>query len=118
MIAQPIANVAVGTGVQAVVDVDTRRLGTLTVAWKLLATVTTGDLTLNDAIPYDATGTLMTVPLGAIASSAPASDGTNVVAIKTFNVSGIEKMRLRAQNNNAGTKNLTVDIFGEYAGRS
>lgn len=108
---------SVGTGAQGTVDVDTRRVRKLTVVWRLLATTTPADLTLNDALPFvqptDSAPVL--VPLPATANTAPASDGTNVVAVKQYDVSGVERVRLRAQNNNVGSKSLTVDVFEEIA---
>ena len=104
---------AAGTGT---VDLDVRKIRELTVAWKLLATTTTTDLTLNDAVPYDANGTVLTVALPPLASTAAASDGTNVVAIKQFDVSGFEKVQLRGKNNNIAAKTLVIDAA--FEGRS
>ena len=49
---------SIGTGAQGTADLNTRGVRRLTVFWKLAATTTTADLTLNDAVPYDAAGAL------------------------------------------------------------
>lgn len=118
MVQNSLTGSAVGTGATGSVDVDTRRLGTLTVAYKLAGTVTTGDLTPNDPLPFDQNGTVLTVGLPPEAVTAVAVSGADVVAIRRYDVSGVEKVRLTAKNNNAGTLNLSIVIFGEYAGRS
>lgn len=106
-------NASVANAAQGTVDLNVRGVRRLTVFWKLLATTTTADLTLNDAIPYDGVGALMTVGLPALASSAPASDATNVVAVKQYDVSGLDRVKLRGQNNNAGSKTLVIDVAME-----
>lgn len=107
--AQPVL-----TGATFTKDIDTRRVRRMTVAWKLLATVTAGDLTVNDAFPFvqptDAAPLSVALPSTAVA---PASDGANVVALKTYDLVGIERVRLSAKNNNAGTLNLQIDVFEE-----
>lgn len=118
MVVNALSGSAVGTGATGTVDLDVRRLGTLTVAYKLAGTVTTGDLTPNDPVPYDAFGTLLTVGLPPEATTAVAVSGSDVVAIRRYDVSGVEKLRLSAKNNNAGSLNLSIVVFGEYAGRS
>lgn len=108
----------VGTGATIAGAVDTRRLGTITVAFTLLGTTTPADLTVNDPTPYDATGAQLSVTLPPVSSVAAVSDGANVVALRTYNVGGIEKLRFSAKNNNAGTLNLSATIFGQYAGQA
>lgn len=106
-------NASLNAAATGTADLNVRGVKRLTVVWTLLATVTTADLTLNDALPYDANGTVLTVGLPAIASTAAASDGTNVVAIKTYDVSGFDKVQLRGKNNNAGAKTLTINAAME-----
>jgi hypothetical protein len=118
MTARPIAAVSTSSGATTTADLDVRRLGTLTVLFKLAGTVTTGDLTVFDPLPQLADGTFATVGLPAEATTAPVSDGTNVVAARRYDVSGTDKVRLSAKNNNAGALALTVDVVAEYAGRS
>jgi hypothetical protein len=104
---------SVASGASKTVDVDCRRVRTLTVIWRLLGTTTVGDLTLNDALPMLQDGTVIPVGLAAVTSVAPVSDGANVVAMKQYNVSGLERLRLTAKNNNVGALNLTVDVGQE-----
>lgn len=109
-------NASVNAAAQGTFDLDVRQQRRLTVVWTLKATTTPADLTLNDAIPYDANGALLTVGLPVMASSSAASDGVNVVAVKQYDVSGFDKVRLRGQNNNVGAKTLVIDVAME--GRS
>jgi hypothetical protein len=66
---------SVASGASKTVDVDCRRVRTLTVIWRLLGTTTVGDLTLNDALPMLQDGTVIPVGLAAVTSVAPVSDG-------------------------------------------
>lgn len=118
MIANVVTNSSVGTGATGSADLDVRRLGVLTVAFKLAGTGTVGDLTPNDPLPFDAAGAVMTVGLPPEATTAVAVSGSDVVAIRRYDVSGVEKVRLSAKNNNAGSLNLSIVAFGEYGGRS
>jgi hypothetical protein len=118
MVAQPIAAVSTASGTTKTADVDVRRLRTLTVFYKLAGTVTAADLTVNDPTPFDLTGAVMTAGLPPELTIAPASDGVNVVAVRRYDVAGVERVRVSAKNNNAGALALTVDVFASAEGRS
>lgn len=108
-----------GAGVTKTVDLDTRRMKTLTLAYKLAGTGTTGDLGVLDPLPYDdtaPTAVALTVGLPAVSTTAPAVAGSDVVAIRRYDVSGVDKLKVQAKNNSAGSLNLTVVAFGEYVG--
>lgn len=120
MIVNLATDVPVGTGATVTGSLDVRRLGSLTVAYKLSGTVTPADLTPVDPLPYDNSSppVQLTVGLPPTFAVAPASDGANVVAMRSYDVRGIEKVKMGVKNNNAGTLNISVVVFGEYAGRS
>lgn len=117
MLQKPVRNVATATGATSSADIDVRRIGTIVVAYKLAGTVTAGDLTVIDPVPYDSDGVLMTVGLPAKTTLAPAASGADVVALRTYDCVGIERLRLAGKNNNAGTLNLSIDVFGANEGR-
>lgn len=118
MLVQPLSAQAVGTGATATADLDVRRLRTLTVYYRLAGTVTVGDLTVNDPLPFDSKGAVMTVGIPPELTTAAAVAGADVVAVRRYDVAGVERLRLSAKNNNAGSLNLTVDVFAAYEGRS
>lgn len=117
MINRLATNVGTGTGTTNTVDLDTRSLSELTIVWKLNGTVTPADLTVA-VHPYDELGTRVGVDLPQIAKTDPASDGANVVAARTYDVGGIEKVQVRSTNNNAGSLNINVLAYGSYRGQA
>lgn len=106
----------VGAGGSLQFDVDTRRLGILSVVAKLNSTTTVGDLVYT-VQPFDDKGNVIQFSLPTVAVTAIASNGTDVGGISLIDVSGIEKVRIRITNNNAGSLAATVVIYGDYGGR-
>lgn len=86
-------------------------------SYKLAGTTTPGDLTVNDPVIYAADGQLGTVALAPKTTVAPASDGANVVALRTYDLGGVERVRVSAKNTNVAALLLTVDVYGEFGGR-
>lgn len=111
---QAVATTATSTGG----DLDVRRLRTLTVITRLAGTVTPADLTANDPVPYDELGVIMTAGLPPELSVAAAASGADVVVVRRYDVGGVEKIRLNAKNNNAGTLNVFITAFASAEGRA
>ena len=113
-----ILDQSVPTATTVTANVDVSGYREMTVIWRLMATTTPGDLTLNDAIPYveDPAGTDVLItgtplpPPAADAVVAPVSDGSNVVAIKRYRVAGLKTVQIRGRNNNAGSKTLKMYV--------
>lgn len=116
----PRAQIASGTLLNAVAtattatstsaDLDTTGYERLTVIGRLAGTVTPADLTLV-VNAYQPDGVVANIPVTPTASTAPASDGTDVVTMQSFDLRGISKVRVKATNANAASKNVTVGYF-------
>jgi hypothetical protein len=117
MLARVVNGQSVASGAVANADVDTRRIGTLTVVTKLAGTGTVGDLTQTDCLVYDPAGAVTAIPLPPRLTGAVAVAGSDVAGVKVYDVSGVEKVRLTAKNNNVAALNLTVDVYGQAEGR-
>lgn len=103
---------SVATGVTDTTDLDVTGADKLTVVWRLKATVTVGDLTVNLVRAYAADKTtLLNVVLPAASATATAVGGSDVWAVSTYDLRGLQKVRLEAKNNNAGTLNLDIHTF-------
>src|SRR6186997_3125986 len=96
-------------------DIDVSGYTEMTVIWRLMATVTGADLTLNDAKPTveDPAGTDVFVDQAMASQSAvaPASDGANVVAQKTYRLAGLKTIRITGRNNNLAAKTLKIYVL-------
>lgn len=110
---------AVGTGAAGTLDIDVRRMGTLGIIARLIGTVTVGDFTLFTVRSYFPAPSAAVIPVILLPKSvqAAASDGANVGALQTYDVTGLEKVQVSVTNANAGTLNLQLTYFAEYAGR-
>jgi hypothetical protein len=109
---QRVTAKTVATGVTDTTDIDCAGADRLTVVWRLKATVTVGDLTVNLVRPYAADGTtLLNVVLPAASATAAAVGGSDVWAVSTYDLRGFQKVRLEAKNNNAGTLSLDIHTF-------
>lgn len=105
-------NASVNTAATATVDVDCSGYDSLTVVWQLMATVTTADLSAAGVKTYRADGTtIVGANLPTVSAQAAVSDGTNVVAINTYDVRGLKKVRVQATNGNAGAKVLVMTAY-------
>ena len=106
-------SVATATTVTANVDVSGYR--EMTVIWRLMATTTPGDLTLNDAKAMfeDTPGTdiLADIALPPVSTVAPTSDGANIIALKTYRIAGVKTMQIVGRNNNAASKTLKMYVI-------
>jgi hypothetical protein len=107
------ASSSVASGAVKTFLLDTRRVRKLTVIWRLLGTGTVGDLSLNDVMPVLQDGTVVAAGLPATATVAPVVAGSDVVAMKQYDVSGLERVSVTAKNNNAGALNMAVEIAQE-----
>jgi hypothetical protein len=110
-------NVPGGPGATQNITVDTRRMNRITVFWELLGTVTVGDLTNNNVLPFDDTGAVLPQVMPVMFAVASAATSGNVVASKIIDVSGLEKVRVTIQNSNVGDLSGKVIIAAAYEGR-
>lgn len=108
----PISAAATATTAVAKADVATTGWYRLTVIAEVAATTTTTDLTLA-VIPYCVDGATLagTAPLVPLSTATVKSDGTNVWTVQIFDLGGIDKVSVQVTNGNAGTKNVTVNVF-------
>jgi hypothetical protein len=116
---QLVSSAAIGAGGTQAVDFDTRRQSVLTVVWVLSGSSTPADLT-PAVFPYAPNGTtVLGVDVPAEALTAPVVDSAlgGVLAARRYDVSGIEKVRIRTTNNNAGALSYSLFAYAEYGGR-
>lgn len=114
---QKVIDVAITTGTTVTADVATAGYSEMLVIWRLIATTTAGDLNVNAVRPYtydgpeDSVGALVAQDLLHESTVAPASDGADVVAQKTYRLRGQKRVQVSMRNNNAGTKTGRAWVF-------
>lgn len=92
-------------------DLDTRDFTRLTVTARM-TTTTAADLVMS-VRAYDASGTLIDVPLVADESVAPTVTGSVTYAVQEYDLSGIDKVQLRVRNAAAAAaRTTTASYFG------
>lgn len=106
------AKLAVASGATDSTDLDVTGADRLTVFWRLKATVTVGDMTLNALKVYAADKTtLLNLAITPAVTIAPTVGGADVWAMQSYDLRGVQKVNLSAKNNNAGALNLDVHTF-------
>jgi len=103
-----------GGGGSVSTNLDVTDYDYLTVWWQLQSTTTTADLTPYIVIWTADRATALGNSAGnalQFRSSGTISDGVNVNQTAQFDVHGMDKISVRALNNNVGAKNLMVTIY-------
>jgi hypothetical protein len=110
------AQAIAGGGGTVTKDIDTRRVRSMTVITKLIGTVTGADLAANQVLPFlspSDTSIIGKELQPRLSSTSTSVVGSDVQGIATYDLSGVEKVRLLAKNNNAGALTVTIDVFQE-----
>ena len=110
---QEIFNAAVASGQFFNSFLNCEGHAMLGVWWQMLATTTPGDMTgWSVSIPRVDAVTFSPVGITAVRGfGASASDGANLNFWAQYDVRGIPKVRIFAQNNNVGSKTVIVTCY-------
>lgn len=111
---QQVINESIPAAGSTYFDLDVTGFSSLTVWFRLLATVTPADLTGWIGLFADDGVTVATNGFATVRTVAAASDGTNVNQFNQYDVRGIAKVRVNVKNGNAAAK---VGVANVYLGR-